>query len=150
MLTASLTGTRRCVKTVSACNYFVRVPGFVTAWGKTSRANMSLDNRTPRLMPKQRELLGLTILAGSVTKWSGVPAQEAWTLRLGGDGHPSVVMSFAKSVGKKLVALGYLEIHPDPEMRDIPAVGQSPRRGRRYVVTPAGVARARAAADIAE
>ena len=107
-------------------------------------------NPTPRLMPKQREMLGLAILAGSAVKWTGVPAQEAWALRLGGDGSPSVTLTFARSVGKRLVALGYLEIHPDPEMRDLRAPGQSNRKGRRYVVSPAGVARARAAASSAE
>jgi hypothetical protein len=101
-------------------------------------------NPTPRLMPKQREMLGLAILAGSVTKWTGVPSQEAWALRLGGDGHPSVVITFHKSVGKKLIALGYLAPHPDPEMREVRTVGKVV--GRRYVVTPAGVARARAIA----
>lgn len=95
--------------------------------------------RAPRLTPKQREMLLLTIAAGQVATWAPIRFASAWAVRVGRGGS-SVIVTFADSVGLRLVELGYLELHPDPKKALVRGKG---RVGRHYVATAAGLARIR-------
>jgi hypothetical protein len=92
-----------------------------------------------RLTPRQREMLLLTIAAGHASNFSPARALSAWAVRIGGDGRPSVVVTFADSVGRRLLHLGLIELHPDPEVAEVH--GTHGIIGRRYVPTEAGIAR---------
>ena len=95
--------------------------------------------RLPRLQPRQREMLLLTIAAGHASNFVPARFYSAWTVRIGGDGRPSVIVTFADSVGQRLLSLRLIELHPDPTLAEVH--GPSGIIGRRYVPTAAGIAR---------
>lgn len=93
----------------------------------------------PRLTPRQREMLLVTIAAGHASNFIPSRFASAWAVRIGADGQSSVVLTFADSVGRRLLALGYIEPHPDPDLAEVHS--PSGMTGRRYVPTQAGIDR---------
>jgi hypothetical protein len=93
----------------------------------------------PRLSPKQREMLLLTIASGVANNFVPARFASAWVVRVGRRGAPSVALTFADSVGRRLLELGYIKLHPNPAQ----AVVRGPTGiiGRRYVPTQAGIRR---------
>lgn len=87
---------------------------------------------------KQRDMLTLTVQAGHASNFTPARFYSAWAVRVEVDGGASVIRTFADSTGKKLLALGLIEPHPDPALAEVH--GPSGVIGRRYVATPAGVA----------
>jgi hypothetical protein len=104
------------------------------------RAPIRQDQRLPRLMPRQRMMLLLAIAAGQTERWSPARSDSAWTVRIGGHGQPSVVVTFRETVGLRLVDLGYLAPHPDPAQATIVGSG---RTVYQFIPTEAGISRVR-------
>jgi hypothetical protein len=68
------------------------------------------EQRLPRLMPKQREMLTQTIFAGCCVSFSRAGYAGAWSVRAGHGG--GIELEFCQSAGDALLRLGFIELAP--------------------------------------
>jgi hypothetical protein len=75
------------------------------------RPTIIAGQTAPRLTPRQREMLRLTVRAGGCTSLTPAVFHAAWTVRAGQ--HGGIEREFCQTTGDGLLRLGVIEPIPD-------------------------------------